>query len=287
MLASSFKVHLQNISLLGSVCIVLNEMFNRKKFGRWKTYTPKGAIDSNTLPAKNNTLRIEGYMEALVLAGIVTEIMSPESSRTAITFSSDGSAQSGVGNYVVQSFFINGKQRALPTLPIFTESRNNLEDMQLIILKMLSAASGFRFDEKEILERIDFAVTDSTEHNMGVIEKVCEKLEVESVPDSLVCHVHPLMMFQKQLKLLFQEIHDALGNNSVKECFLTDVDFRHESFIYKAIECLCSFINKEKSAKPWCYQQHFDVFIQPKKNESLSLKDHRFNRLSSYTLSLG
>ena len=223
-------------------------MENGKKNSR------KNPIDSNTLPAKNSSLREEGYMEAFVLAGIVLEIMSPESIKSAITISNDGSAQSGVGNYVVQSFFIYGKQRALPTLPIFTESQNSLAEMQLFILRMLSAASGYRFTEKDILGRIDFVVTDSTEHNMGVIEKVCQELEVDSIPDSLVCHVHPMMMFQRKLKFVFQEIHDALGHNAIKDCFLTDVDFRHESFIYKAIACLCSFINKEKSAKPWCYQ---------------------------------
>ena len=52
---------------------------------------------------------------------------------------------------------------------------------------------------------------------------------------------------------------------------------KHESFIYnKAINCLCSFINGDYSSKPWNRQQHFDAFISPKKNESLSLKDHRF-----------
>ena len=78
---------------------------------------------------------------------------------------------------------------------------------------------------------------------------------------------------------VFQEIHDAFGTNTIKDCFIADIDFRHESFIYKAIACLCSFINHEKSAKPWCYQEHFDLFIAPNKNESLSLKDHRFNRV--------
>ena len=92
--------------------------------------------------------------------------MSPDSSKSAITFSNDGSAQSGVGNFVVQSFYINGKQRALPTLPIFTESRASLTEMQRFILKILSAASGYKYSEKEIVERIDFVVTDSTEHNM-------------------------------------------------------------------------------------------------------------------------
>jgi len=91
--------------------------------------------------------------------------------------------------------------------------------------------------------------------------------------------IHPMMMFQRCITAVFQEIHDAIGNDSIKECFVTDVDFRNESFIYKAIACLCSFINSDYSSKPWNRQEHFDAFIHPKKNQSLSLKDHRFNRL--------
>ena len=102
------------------------------------------------------------------------------------------------------------------------------------------------------------------------------QLMTESVSDSLVCHVHPLMMFQRKVKAVFQEIHDAFG--TIKKCFVTEVDFRVESFICKAIGCLCSFINSDYSAKPWNRQQHFDVTISSKKNESSSLKDHRFNR---------
>ena len=273
------KAELSEAQGEGAICIVFNEMLERKKYGEWKVYKPDLRVDSNTLPAKSNTLRNEEYIEALILAGIVNEIMDPDSNKTAITYSNDGSAQSGVGNYIVQSFFINGKQRALPTLPIFTESRANLTEMQLFTLQILSAASGLKYTEKDIIERVDFVVTDSTEHNLGVIENVCKELGTESVPDSLVCHVHPMMMFQRKVKAVFQEIHDAFGTNAIKDCFITEVDFRHESFIYKAIGCLCSFINSEYSAKPWNCQQHFDVFIHPKKNESLSLKDHRFNRV--------
>jgi len=40
-----------------------------------------------------------------------------------------------------------------------------------------------------------------------------------------------------------------------------------------------NFINSDYSAKPWNRYSHFSDFIKPKKNYSLSLKDHRFNRL--------
>ena len=112
-----------------------------------------------------------------------------------------------------------------------------------------------------------------------MIEEVCAELQTDSVSDSLVYHVHPMMMFQRKIKAVWQEIHDAFGVNTIKKCFLTDVDFCNESFIYKAITCLCSFTNSDYSSKPWNRQQHFDVFISPKKNEFLSLKDHRFNRV--------
>ena len=52
------------------------------------------------------------------------EIVLPDS-HTVVTYANDGSAQNGVGNYVVQSFSINGKQRTLPTMNIFTESKTS------------------------------------------------------------------------------------------------------------------------------------------------------------------
>ena len=94
------------------------------------------------------------------------------------------------------------------------------------------------------------------------------------------------MMFQTKIKNLCQSIHDSLGKRKINDCFLVDVDFRSESFVIKAIKCLSNFINKENSAKPWNRFGHFTAFIQPKENMSLSLKDHRFNRLGDCALAL-
>ena len=54
----------------------------------------------------------------------------------------------------------------------------------------------------------------------------------------------------------------------------------------KAIKCLTNFINRDYSAKPWNRCPHFEEFIKPKENMSLSLKDHRFNRLQDCTLAV-
>ena len=144
---------------------------------------------------------------------------------------------------------------------------------------MLAAANAWKFNESDLVNKIDFVMTDSTAHNLGVIEDVCSVLQIENIPDSLVCHMHSMMMFQRKVKDVWEEIHEAFGTSTIKDCSITDIDFRNESLIYKAITCLAFFINNEYSSKSWNRQQHFDAFISPRKNESISVKDHRFNRI--------
>ena len=91
--------------------------------------------------------------------------------------------------------------------------------------KILAASSGWKYTEKDLDEKIDFVKTDSTAYNLGVIHDVCAELEMESVPDSLICNVHPMTMCWRKVKQVWQEIHDAFGTNTIKDCFITDVDF--------------------------------------------------------------
>ena len=139
-------------------------------------------------------------------------------------------------------------------------------------LEILCAAVGYRYTEKQILENVDFVMTDSTSHNLTVMESVCEKFDV-SPPKSLTCNMHPLMMFQRQVTSVFQQIHDSISKEKILDCFMVDVDFTNEDFISKSIRCLISFINKDFSVKPWNRQKHFDEFIKPKKNETVPFKD--------------
>ena len=59
-------------------------------------------------------------------------------------------------------------------------------------------------------------MTDSTTHNLSVIQEVGTEIGVECSPLSLVCNVHPLMMMQGKVKSVFKEIHDALGTDVIK-----------------------------------------------------------------------
>ena len=65
----------------------------------------------------------------------------------------------------------------------------------------------------------------------------------------------------------------------IRQWFFVNIDFKNQPFILKSLKCISSFINKAFSAKPWKRSSHFESFITPKENESLSFKDHGFNRI--------
>ena len=78
-----------------------------------------------------------------------------ESENSTIVYSNDGSGMCSVGNYVVQYVIINGTQRTLRTMNIFTESRGSLAELEKstvetvkalnksIIVKALKCLSSF------------------------------------------------------------------------------------------------------------------------------------------------
>ena len=280
------ELHMSEAQAQGAIIAVANTLFGRKEFGEWKPYHKGQVADYNTLPAPTNINRTEPYVEAMVLAGIVSEIMSPESEKTVVTYSNDGSGKSGVGKFIVQSFLINGKQRALPTMPIFTESRATLADLEKTTLKILSHATGNKYSPAEILERIDFVMTDSTLHNIGVIDEVCNELDVESVPMSLVCNVHPALMMQGKVKEVYKEIHNALGPSTIKDCFLVNIDFHNDTIFEKAMHCFANIVSSEYSEKPWNRHSEFCHFIKPKRNMIMTLRESRFNRIFDSALSV-
>ena len=78
----------------------------------------------NTLPKSCNTNRLDSYVEAIVICSITKQMMI--SNNSTIVYFNDGSGMSGVGNFVIQSVTINGKQQTLLTIRIFTESCERL-----------------------------------------------------------------------------------------------------------------------------------------------------------------
>ena len=65
-------------------------------------------------------------------------------------------------------FYENQWKRALPTLGVFTESKESLTKLGIATLRMLSVSVGHKYSMKDIIINIDFVITDSTAHNIGV-----------------------------------------------------------------------------------------------------------------------
>ena len=42
--------------------------------------------------------------------------------------------------------------------------------------KILAASSGWKYTEKDLVEKIDFVMTDCTAHNIGVIQDICDEI---------------------------------------------------------------------------------------------------------------
>ena len=146
------ELHLSENQVEGAICTVANDLFGRKEYGELKQYERAEPTTYNTLSAINNTNRTEAHVEALILAGKTNEMSSEM--ETVVTYSNDGSAQSGVGIYVVQSFSINGKRRALPTLNIFSETGASLKDLQLMTFNILAASSGWKYTAKDLVKKL-------------------------------------------------------------------------------------------------------------------------------------
>ena len=57
-------------------------------------------------------------------------------------------------------------------------------------------------------------------------------------------------MFQAKAKEICHDIHNPLWNKKTAECSLVDIEFKHESFVIKLLECLSNFINNDYLPKP-------------------------------------
>jgi len=69
---------------------------------------------------------------------------------------------------MVQGVTINGKFRAFPTLPIASESKQNLAKLKLAVPNIFATCTGI--DPKILFEKITFRMMDATAHNFGIDE---------------------------------------------------------------------------------------------------------------------
>ena len=172
----------------------------------------------------------------------------------------------------MQGITINKKYRALPTLPIAAESRENLATLKVAILDILAACNP-KYTAKMIQEAITFKVSDSTAHNMEVEEMVSVELGTEHVPQQLLCQTHPALMFNRKTVELFAKIERSIGPEKIYSATTS-----HDSVIEQYIDCVSRLISTDFNNKSWNKSVEFGLFIAPNTNMAKALRKERFNR---------
>ena len=248
----------------------------RRMFGlAWKRFEEGEEITVNTVPDKRMNRKMGRALEAFTLSEIVNIMMEDE--ETTVTYHDDGSRSKGTGGYSVQGLTIKGNFYPLPTLAISSETRDNLADLKLTVLQLLSITSNVSVEA--LWEKIDFVMGDGTAHNLGVEEIVAEKLEVEHVPGHLLCQVHPSLMFGRELEKVWSEVDTTIGPDKIFAHFNVSLSDQQESVTQQWLNCLLRLVTHDYDHKAWNKADEFDIFIHPYVNPAKRLIKERFNSL--------
>ena len=86
--------------------------------------------------------------------------------------------------------------------------------------------------------KIDFVMGDGTAHNFGVEDIVAEKLEIDHVPEHLLCQVHPALMFSRELVAVCKELDTTIGPDKIFAHFAVSLSDQQDSITKQWINCL-------------------------------------------------
>ena len=268
------ELHMSKEQAIGSTIIIAKELFNVI----WKRFDDdEEQVDLDTVPDRKRIREVGKAREALALHCLVDKMMESDE-KTTITYHDDGSKKQGAGSFSVQGATIDGKFYPFPTLCLASETRENLAQMKLTILAILSTVSGV--SSEEIWKCIDFTMTDSTIHNMQVDDKVAEALGTDHVPSHLLCQVHPACMFTRQLQKLCKQVDTTIGPSKIFSVFAVSLSDVQESVVEQWMDCLTRLVTHDFDHKSWNYSEQFDIFIAPLKNPAKRLQKERFNSLN-------
>ena len=198
-------------------------------FGRlWKHHNEDStSIEVDPAPSSKSIRETGRAIETYTLKCIVDEIMASDES--AITYHDNGSKKKGVGSFIVQAVAINGKFRAFPTLPIASDRKENLAQLKLAILNILAIRCGV--DPKDLFDKINFRMMDSTAHNFGVDEQVSIDLGTNHVPDELLYSTHPVLMLNRAIIDVGPSsiIESAVGKDKLYAKVMVNVTTTHDT----------------------------------------------------------
>lgn len=264
--------HCSYSQALAGVIETGNILFDR----HWKFNDDSSCIDLDTVPTNKQLRTASKAILSLSLAEIVEEMMGSDDA--VLTYQEDGSKKKGCGSFSVQGCTINGKYRAFPTLPIASESRENLATLKRTILDVLSCVSGGKYTSKQIFEKIQFKITDGPSHNYGVDDLVALDLGTDHIPEHLLCHTHPVLMFNRKLVETFAAVEEKIGSDKIFSKLLVQTTNTHDSVTEQFIHCVVNLFSPELNHKSWNRSDDFSTHIAPSKNFAVGFRTERFNR---------
>ena len=266
------ELHCSSKQASGAIILTANGMFGRA----WKSHNQDNTlIDLDTAPHVRNARDAGQALTALCLSEIVDEII--EAGGCVITYHEDGSKAQGVGGYSVQGITINKKFRPLPALPVASECRTNLAALKIAILSILAVCND-KYSPSQIFNAITFKITDATSHNFEVDDIVAAELGTTHIPAHLLCHTHPVLMFNRKIVEVCTKIEKEIGPDKIYSSFLVNATTSHDSVLEQYIDCLVGLVSSDYNHKSWNKSKEFDIFIGKEKNKAKALKKERFNR---------
>ena len=113
-------------------------------------------------------------------------------------------------------------------------------------------------------EKIHFVMTDLASHNLRVEDIVSEELEVDRLPDHLLCQVHPSLMFGRVLSMLWREVETTIGPQKIFVGFCLIINTDQVSVTENWVGCFLRLVSHNFVHKRWNKAEQFDLFIHPK-----------------------
>ncbi|KAI8519272.1 hypothetical protein Bbelb_025290 [Branchiostoma belcheri] len=90
-----------------------------------------------------------------------------------------------------------------------------------------------KYTAKDIQEKVTFKLTDGVSHNFGIEEMVALELGTDHIPDHLLCHTHPVLMFNHFV--MGRTISQSACGASFGNVTITDLDYADDVAILAEI----------------------------------------------------
>ena len=199
------KYHMSMAQAVASVVWTGRIMFGRS----WCFHDEGEKITVNTVPQASAARRVGKGLEVFTIAKLCEKILGSDDKKVTVTYHDDGSRTQGAGSYSVQGISLQGEFYPLPTLPISSETRDNLAALKLTVLELLATCGNTSMEE--LWARTDFIMTDSVSHNLEVENLVSNELDMSYKPGHLLCHTHPALMFSRVLCNVWKSVDTTIG----------------------------------------------------------------------------